>query len=81
MIIWYCCDIREAKDLSAVFHGPEKQHSCIRCHSTYENMVIGRGSSNRVVAETIEMRRRVRNLQEKAGRLAGRAVVADGKSY
>lgn len=68
----YCCDTSKAKHMSAARHDAVRKHLCVRCYSPYENMVMGRGSSSRMVAEKIEMRRRVKELQTKVGKLAGR---------
>lgn len=58
--------------MSAVLHGARRQHFCVRCHTRYKNMVMGKGSASHVVAETMETRTRVKELQGKAGSLAGR---------
>lgn len=49
-----------------------RKHSCVKYHSTYEITVMGRRSSSRVPAETMETRGRVDELQEVARKLAGR---------
>lgn len=54
MIISYCSKVSEAKILPAPLHGAGGQHPCVRRQSTYENMIMGRKRSTRVVAETME---------------------------
>lgn len=72
IVVSYCCDIPEAKDVSAIRHGHGRYHPCVRCHITYEDMVRGRGSPSRVLSGTIETRRRVKELKEAAERMSGR---------
>lgn len=62
MILSYCCSILEAKDMFAVRHGVGRQHPCVRCHGTYEDRVMGTWSAGRVVAETMETKRRVKKI-------------------
>lgn len=44
VITYYCRSTSEAKDVSAYEHGAGIQHPCVRCHSTYEDMVIEEGA-------------------------------------
>lgn len=72
MIMSYSCVLPEAKNMSAVWLEIERRHPCVRCHSAYDYMVMDRESSNGVVAETMEVRKRVKELLQKAASLAGR---------
>lgn len=65
MIVSYCCDTSVAKGAGAARHV-----SWARCRSTYEYTEIGRGSSSHVVAETRQMRSKIKESQEKARNLA-----------
>lgn len=60
----YCCDITEAENMSAARQNAGRQHPSVRRHSMYENMVMGRLTSIRVVVETMEARRRIKNARE-----------------
>lgn len=73
MIVSFCRDIPEAKDMSAARHGPEPQHPSVRWHSSYENMVMGRKILSPVVVDTMEARRTVKELQREAGSPAERS--------
>lgn len=72
MILLYCCDLLEAKDMSAAWHGTTRQQSCVRCHSAYKKMVVGKGVSSHVAAETMEKGSKLRELEEETGKLVGR---------
>lgn len=65
----YCCDISEAKDLTAPAHGAGTQHPCVTSHSRYEDTMMSSRSSSGVVAEALEMQREVKELQGAAGSL------------
>lgn len=83
----YYCNTSEAKDVPAVQHGTGRQRPCVRIHRAYDETVTGRESPSRVMAETMESRRRVKELHGEAGSLAGRdssrkrRVVPDEKYF
>lgn len=64
-----CCDISGVKDLSTVWRSSKRAPLCVRHHSTYKDAVISRKSSSRLKADTMKTQKRVKALQEKAGRL------------
>lgn len=68
----YCCDTPQGEELSVGRHVAKRQHLCVRCHSTYKYTMMSRQSSSRVVAEAIEMQRRIIELQQKTTSLAER---------
>lgn len=70
MAAFYCCDTLEDTDGSIAPLGAERQHSCTRCRNTYENMMIGGGSSGRVLAETMGTQRRLKEMQQRTENLA-----------
>lgn len=72
MIASYCCDIRETKNESAVWHGAGRLQPCARCRTTYEHRVRGRKSSSCVVAKTTDTERKVGKKQTEAASLSGR---------
>lgn len=74
----YCCDNKRENDKYAVRHNTGRQHPDARLHSTYEKLVMGRGSSSLVAAKTMETPRKVKELQDKAGNLVGKSVVESG---
>lgn len=61
--------------MSAVRYGAGRQHVYIRGHNTWEDMVMSRGSSSLVLAETTETLKRLRELRAKAGNLQGRTLI------
>lgn len=67
----YCSEAFEATKMSTARHGAKEQHLCIRSHSRYKYMVVSRGSSRRVMAETLDKQRMVKELLEKAMIIAG----------
>lgn len=71
MITSYCCSNAEARDMSAAQNGAERQHLYVRGFSTYEDIVMVTKSSSSVIAETMETRRKVKELQKQTGFLAG----------
>lgn len=70
MTLSFCCDISDAKGMSAAWHGAERQHFCVMCHKRYEDMVMGKRSSSRVVAAKTGPLREISELQEEAESLA-----------
>lgn len=50
--------------MSVVRQGAEIQLLCVKCRSTYENVVIARKSSSCEVAETTGTQRREKNARE-----------------
>lgn len=72
MITTYCCHVLEAKEMLTGQQGAGRQHLCVQWHRLYEDMVMDKEGSNRVVAETEKNGRRVKEWQEEAGSLAGR---------
>lgn len=74
MVVSYCCDIPEAKDLSAVWHGAERRQPRVMCHSTNKDSVRGRKTSSRVVAETFDTRREVEERQRETVSLGKRGL-------
>lgn len=48
---------------------------CVRGHSKYENLVMGRSVSHRVVREAMEARRMIKDLQDEATNLAERGRI------
>lgn len=83
----YCCNIFEAKDVSAALHSSEKQLRYLRRYSTYELMLGSRRRSSHVRKETTETRRRVIKLQKWSRFLAATGLstrqreILDGKDY
>lgn len=71
MISLYSCDISEAMNRYATRHGAGSQRACIRCLCTYQNIVVCRKSSRRVVVETTETQRKLEVLQDRKRSLAG----------
>lgn len=69
------CHVPEAKDTSAVYCDAGRERLCVRCHSKYEEVGIGRESSRCEAAETVDTRRRVEDLQENAGNLVRTALL------
>lgn len=56
MILLYCCDVSEARNLSAVRHGARRPYPRVKCHSTCGDRMSDRKSSSQVVMETIDKR-------------------------
>lgn len=75
IITSYCSDISEAKDLSAAQHGAKRQHLCVKSHSTHKDLRMVKGSSARVVAGTMAVRRRVKGLQALCRNLVRRGLT------
>lgn len=62
----------EVRDMSAVWHDAGRHHLCVRHHSTYKEMVMSRRNANCMVAETIQTRRKVKELEDDPKHLGGR---------
>ena len=63
VIVSYCCDLPEAKDVSGIRHGMKHQHPCIRCLSTPEEMKIRRTHEKRTIAGTYVVREEVAEIE------------------
>lgn len=72
MLLLYCCNITEAKDISGVRHGAGNRQPCVRCHRKYVGRVRGGKSSSRLVPATVNTRRKEREKQAEAAGLRGR---------
>lgn len=80
-ILWSCCDVPEAKYRSAVRNGAETRQPCVRRRDTYRGKVRNKKGSSRVVAETVDMRRKVVKKQSEAASLGGGVVLQACKRY
>lgn len=74
MIVLYCCDISEAKDVSAARHGAGRSEPRTRCYSTYEDSVRSRNSSSCVVAKAT-------NTKSKIGEMPPKSAILGGRGY
>lgn len=54
MMVLYCSDSSETKDMSAARHGADNQHPCVGYHSVFDTMVLGRKSSGPMVTVTMK---------------------------
>lgn len=45
MTVFYCCNIPDARDISAARCGAERGQPYVRCHNIYEDRVSGRKGS------------------------------------
>lgn len=63
MIESYCCDSLKARDRSIVRHGAGKQHPCAKYHSTHEDQVMDKNSSNRTRTGAVELQKNVKNAK------------------
>lgn len=57
LLVSYCCDISEGKDISAVRHGVAVRRPCVRCMVTGEDIIAGRRSDIRSMEDTRRVRR------------------------
>lgn len=69
MVVSYCCDILEAKNVSAVRHGAERYHPCVHCDVKYGHIEYGRRRATCTGAVAFATRRRVEELKELAARM------------
>lgn len=60
--------------MSLAGYDARRQWPSVSCNSRYKDVVMSKGCSNGVMPETMEMRRRVKQLQNKTGNLAGRVL-------
>lgn len=81
MIMLYCSAIPETKDTSAAHYEAQRRHPWARCRGTYEDEVRGRKSSNRVVAETIKTRRKMKESRLNVRVWAEGVVLQEGERY
>lgn len=72
VIVLYCCNIFDAKTISAALNGTGRQCCCFRCQGMHEKMMLGRRISSRVAARTVKTQSVLKELQERAGSLAGK---------
>lgn len=72
----YCRDVSEAKDISAAFRVARRQHLYVEYHSAHKKD-MGRESSSRVVAKTMETQKKIKACQERMKICWGVAVVKD----
>lgn len=72
MFIFYSCNVPKANHMSAVWHSAERKQLCVSCRSPQEDIVVGRRRSSRVQTETMDVRRRVKEMQEDAAHVTKR---------
>lgn len=84
LLVSYCCDIPEGKDISGVRHGVAVRRPCVRCMVTGEDIIAGRRSDIRSMEDTRRVRRIVcsgRDGSDERDRIAREGlVVGEGES-
>lgn len=73
MIMPYCWETPEAKDVFAARRGAGGEYFCARGRITYESILMCRKRSSRVMTETMKTQRKVKSLLVETISLLGRA--------
>lgn len=72
-VVSYCCEICGTRDMSSIRHGAGKSHPCVRCMTSFGNMVHGKLRPSRRLAATAEKQRQVKSLEKIAETVSERA--------